>query len=94
MSTEDTVYSATNELRQRLTDLEQDIQALGKTVRAAAAEKVHEVRDDAAAFCAERRAKAADVERVIEQRIVEQPLMALLTAAGIGFVLGSLWMRR
>lgn len=94
MSTENTFRSATDELRQRLADLEHDFEALTQAGKAAAREKLFEARNTAAAFCEERRAKVCGLEQSLEHCIAEQPVKAILAAAGGGFVLGALWMRR
>lgn len=94
MSTEDSVRSATDELRQRIADLERDLAALGPAAKDAAREKLHDVREGAAAYCHDGRAKVEGIERTIEKTIVEQPARSLFVALGVGFILGALWMRR
>jgi ElaB/YqjD/DUF883 family membrane-anchored ribosome-binding protein len=94
MSTEETLRSATDELRQRLADLEHDLAAVAQASKAAAREKLEEARSSAAAYCDERRAKVQGLEKSLEQCVAEQPVKAVLAAAAAGFVLGALWMRR
>lgn len=94
MSSENAVHTATDELRKRIADLERDLAALGPAATSAAREKIHDVRDSAAAYCNEGRARMEGVERAIEKTIVEQPARSLFVALGVGFILGALWMRR
>jgi len=38
--------------------------------------------------------KAQKLEKTLETKIKENPLQALLIAAGVGFVIGAWWRRR
>jgi ElaB/YqjD/DUF883 family membrane-anchored ribosome-binding protein len=72
----------------------QDIQELGGMARDMAQEKVAQLRASASEYCEEGRDKVQQVERGFEQYVREQPLKSLLIAAGVGILLGGLWMRR
>ncbi|MBS0207701.1 MAG: DUF883 family protein [Planctomycetes bacterium] len=93
-SSADQTHRAAAELRQRLADLERDIKALAEAAKAAAREKVSDLRQEAETCREEQRAKIRGVEQSIEQCLTEHPIRAVLTAAGIGFVLGAIWTRR
>ena len=72
----------------------QDIQELGGMAREMAQEKVEQLRASASEYCEEGRDKVQQVERSVEQFIRQQPLKSILIAAGVGMLLGGLWMRR
>jgi ElaB/YqjD/DUF883 family membrane-anchored ribosome-binding protein len=62
--------------------------------RERATDYVEHGRELASHYLEEGRQRAIGLERSLEQQIREQPLRAMLTAAGIGFVLGILFSRR
>ena len=66
----------------------------GTTDRGAAQENVEQLRAGAAACTSEGRDNVEQVERSFAQYVREQPLKSILIAAGIGMLLGGLWMRR
>lgn len=72
----------------------QDLQELGGMAREMAEEKVEQLRASASEYCEEGRDKVQQVERSFEQFIRQQPLKSILIAAGVGMLLGGLWMRR
>ena len=72
----------------------QDIQELGGMAREMAREKVEQLRASASEYCEEGRDKVQEVERSFEQFVGQHPLKAVLIAAGVGMLLGGLWMRR
>ena len=72
----------------------QDLQELGGMARDMAQEKVEQLRASASEYCEEGRDKVQQVERSVEQFIRQQPLKSILIAAGVGMLLGGLWMRR
>ena len=72
----------------------QDLQELGGLAREMAQEKVEQLRASASEYCEEGRDKVQQVEHSFEQFVRQQPLKAVLIAAGVGLLLGGLWMRR
>ncbi len=72
----------------------QDIEELGGMARKTAQEKVEQLRASASEYCEEGRDKVQQVEHSFAQYVREQPLKSVLIAAGVGLVLGRLWMRR
>ena len=72
----------------------QDLQELGGMAREMAQEKVEQLRASASSYCEDKRDKVQQVERSVEQFIRQQPLKSILIAAGVGMLLGGLWMRR
>lgn len=72
----------------------EDLQELGGMAREMAQEKVEQVRASAVDYAKEGREKIRSVEKSIEEYIREQPLKSMLIAAGVGLLLGRLWLRR
>jgi ElaB/YqjD/DUF883 family membrane-anchored ribosome-binding protein len=62
--------------------------------REQAAQYMDQGRELAAEYLERGRQTAMELEQTLEQQIRQQPLRAVLTAAGIGFVLGILLARR
>ena len=80
--------------RRKARTVTQDLQELGGMAREMAQEKVAQLRASASDYYEEGRDTVQQVERGFEQYIREQPLKSILIAAGVGLVLGGLWMRR
>ena len=74
--------------------VKQDLQELGGMAREMAEEKVEQWRASASEYCEEGRDKVQQVERSFEKFIRQQQLKSILIAAGLGLLLGGLWMRR
>lgn len=92
-------------LRDKAADLKHDVEALGATARQAAHEHASTVRDAAGHLYEEGRERAGQLydegrqraqrfERTVENQVRERPLQAVLVAAGVGFILGALCVRR
>jgi ElaB/YqjD/DUF883 family membrane-anchored ribosome-binding protein len=86
MNQEDSVAGAAEKVR------DQASQVAGQ-VRDAAREKYEELRDQAADYYEQGREKAHEWQHGVEQYVQEQPIKALLIAAGVGMLLGILWKR-
>ena len=85
---------ATDRLRKQAKEVTQDLQAMGGIARDAANEQLGQMRDNASEYYEQGRDKAHQVKRTLEQFILDQPLKAILVAAGVGLLLGRFWMRR
>ena len=85
---------ASNRLGGKARTVTQDIQELGGMARDMAQEKVEQLRASASEYYEEGRDTVQQVERGFEQFIRQQPLKSILIAAGVGMLLGGLWMRR
>jgi ElaB/YqjD/DUF883 family membrane-anchored ribosome-binding protein len=72
----------------------QDLRELGGMARDMAQEQVAQLRASATDYCEGGRDKVQQVERSFEEFIRERPLKSILIAAGVGVLLGGLWMRR
>ena len=62
-------------------------------IKDAATEQLHHARETASEYYDQGRAKAQEWERSLEEYVPEQPMKALMIAAGVGIVLGILWKR-
>lgn len=82
------------ELREKAAALGHDVQELGKSTRDLAQDAVGMIRDNASEYYQQGVKKAQSLEKNLESKIKENPLQALLIAAGVGFVLGAIWKRR
>jgi ElaB/YqjD/DUF883 family membrane-anchored ribosome-binding protein len=59
----------------------------------AAQEKFNEMRDQASEYYEQGRQRAMEWEHSLEDYVQQQPIKALLIAAGVGAMLGFLWRR-
>ena len=84
----------TAEFRDKAATLGHDVQELGKAGRELANDAVGILRDNASEYYQQGVKKAQSLEKNLETKIKENPLQALLIAAGVGFVLGAIWKRR
>jgi ElaB/YqjD/DUF883 family membrane-anchored ribosome-binding protein len=79
--------SSAEQLREKATQVGQDIRDLGTVAKEVAAEKVDH-------WYKEGREKAIQFEQTLENRIREYPLQSVMIAAGVGFLAGCLVSRR
>jgi ElaB/YqjD/DUF883 family membrane-anchored ribosome-binding protein len=87
--------STTSErLGKQAKEVTEDLQKMGGTVRDAAQEKLGKMGEKASEFCAQGRDKVHGVTCACEQFLRERPVMSVLVAAGIGWLLGRFWKRR
>jgi ElaB/YqjD/DUF883 family membrane-anchored ribosome-binding protein len=87
MEAKGTDRSPTEELREKATQVRQDIRELGAVAKDVATEKVDH-------WYKEGREKAIQFEQTLENRIREHPLQSVMIAAGVGFLAGYLVSRR
>ena len=85
---------ASNRLGGKARTVTQDFQELGGMAREMAQEKVEQLRATASGYFDEGRDNVQKLERGFEQFVRQQPLKSILIAAGVGLLLGGLWMRR
>ncbi|SFV29325.1 Membrane-anchored ribosome-binding protein, inhibits growth in stationary phase, ElaB/YqjD/DUF883 family [Devosia crocina] len=89
------------ELEAQVALLQEDIKAIGETLRKLTGEKAHEVRDIAEAevrqlkrrgqhMIEEAQDQAGEYEQQLKDTIREKPLTSVATALGVGFVLALL----
>jgi ElaB/YqjD/DUF883 family membrane-anchored ribosome-binding protein len=101
VETENRPSDATGHLRQRASEVGQNIRDIGSNirdmggdVRDVAREQVSHIKDKASDYYQQGREKARRWENSFEGYVQEQPVKSLLLAAGVGFVLALLWRRR
>jgi ElaB/YqjD/DUF883 family membrane-anchored ribosome-binding protein len=85
--------SATDQLRDKATDVADKVRDIGNQATQAAQEQFSHLRENANEYFDQGREKAQQWQHELEEYVHEQPLKALLIAAGIGVVLGVLWKR-
>lgn len=86
--------STEDRLREQAHKVVDDVQEMGGLATAAVQERFEGLRDDASDYYEEGRVKAQDVQLSVERMIQEQPVKAVLIAAGVGLLFGRFWMRR
>ena len=86
--------TTTNRLGKQAKTVNQDIQKLGGTVRDAAQEKIEQVGEKAAEYYEQGQDKVRGAACACEQLLRERPLMSVLIAVGVGWLLGRFWKRR
>ena len=86
--------TTSNRLGKQAKEVTEDLQKMGQTVRDAAQEKLGQVGEQAAQYYEQGRDKVHDVTCVCTEFLRERPLMSVLIAAGIGWLLGRFWKRR
>lgn len=82
------------EFREKVSTLGHDVQELGKVTKEVMGDTVGIIRENASEYYQQGVKKAQSLEKSLETKIKENPLQALLIAAGVGFVLGAVWKRR
>lgn len=84
---------STENLRDKAGEVVGNIREMGNQAKDAAKEQYEHVRDSASEAFEHGREKAAKWQHDLEEYVHEQPIKALLIAAGIGVVLGIVWKR-
>lgn len=85
--------SATEQLRDKASEMSQNLRDIGGQVKEAASEKYNQLRDQASEYYQQGRETAQEWEQSLEGYVQEKPLQAVMIAAGIGLLLGLLWKR-
>lgn len=89
-----TRISTEDRLREQAHKVVDDVQQMGGLATAVAQQRFDELRDDASGYYEQGRVKAQDAQLSVERLIQDQPVKAVLIAAGIGLLFGRFWMRR
>jgi len=84
---------ASQQLADKATQVRDNIRDIGSVAKDAAREQVQGLRDQANEYYEQGRQRVTEVEDSIETYVKEQPIKALLIAAGAGLLLGILWKR-
>lgn len=83
-----------DEVRRKTAELKQNAQDLTSAAKAAANEKLGEIRSSANEYYETSRQRVYEAEASVEDYIRDQPVKAMLIAAGVGFFLGACYVRR
>jgi len=75
-------------------EVTEDLEEMGGTVRDAAQERLRQVGEKTAEYCEQGREQVHGAACACEQFLRQRPLMSVLLAAGIGWLLGRFWNRR
>ena len=81
-------------LSDRAATIASDVHEVRAAARKVAADGVEAIRDTAHQYLDEGRQRVRSVGDNLHTKLEEQPVKALLLAAGIGFLLGAIWTRR
>ena len=95
----------TSSATERSGDIRQNLQEMGTMARDVANQTVDQIRETAQERAGQLRStaeeyynvgrdRASELERSLEERIREKPINSVLVAAGVGMLLGIVWMRR
>lgn len=85
--------STTEQLRDTASQVGQQLRDAGSQVRDAASQKYEDLRNQASEYYEEGRQRAQEWEQTVEDYVQQQPVKALLIAAGVGFLMGAIWKR-
>jgi len=84
---------ATEQLRDKASQVAGNLREAGAQVQDAAREQYEHLRETAGEYFEEGREKARQWQHDLEDYVQEQPVKALLIAAGVGLFLGVVWKR-
>jgi ElaB/YqjD/DUF883 family membrane-anchored ribosome-binding protein len=90
----DDLRQSANELRDAASQAVQSVQKMGTHARNLAQERIGDIREAAGDYYEQGREQASQLKENLEETIRDKPLRSALIAAGIGMLLGILWMRR
>ena len=87
-------HSATDDLKEKAGRVGKDLRDTVGAVRDVASEQYENVRQRAADYVQQGRERVEEWEEGLEGYIKDNPIRALMIAAGAGLLLGLLWRRR
>jgi ElaB/YqjD/DUF883 family membrane-anchored ribosome-binding protein len=87
-------HTATDDLKEKASRVGKDLRDTVGAVRDVAGEQYENVRQRAADYVQQGRERVEEWEEGLEGYIKDNPMRALLIAAGAGLLLGLLWRRR
>ena len=85
--------TTSNQLGKQAKKVTEDLQEMGGTVRDAAQEQLGQVGEKAAEYYGQGQDKVHDATCACMEKLRERPLMSVLIAVGIGWLLGRFWKR-
>ena len=88
------VRSKRDDVAEQASTIARDLHEVGNATRRMANDSVEALRDSANQYLDEGRVRVRELSESMQHRVQEQPMKSVLIAAGIGFLLGVLWVRR
>jgi len=85
--------SSAAQLRDKASEVGQNLRDMGAQAREVASEQVNQLRDTASQYYQQGRERAMEFEQNFEDYVRQQPVKSVLIAAGVGVLLGILWRR-
>jgi len=82
------------EFRQKAQALKQDVQDLGRLTKTVAQESYENLRHQVGDALEQGKERAQNWEKSLEEQIKNNPVKAVMIAAGVGLLLGALWKSR
>ena len=83
----------TQQLKDKASEVASNVRDMSSQVKEAATEQYENLRDSATEYYQAGRDKAVEWQNQLEDYVREQPLKAVLMAAGVGVLLGIIWKR-
>jgi ElaB/YqjD/DUF883 family membrane-anchored ribosome-binding protein len=83
----------TQQLKDKASEVASSVRDMSSNVKEAATEQYEHLRDSASEYYQAGRDKAVEWQNQLEDYVREQPLKAVLMAAGVGVLLGIIWKR-
>jgi ElaB/YqjD/DUF883 family membrane-anchored ribosome-binding protein len=84
---------ASGNLGETAAQVGQNLRDLGSQARDTATQQYEQYRQQAQEYYEQGRERAREVQQNLEQYVQDQPVKALLIAAGVGMLLGIIWKR-
>jgi ElaB/YqjD/DUF883 family membrane-anchored ribosome-binding protein len=82
------------DLAEKASNVTKDLQEMGAATRRMASESVESLRETANQYLDEGRDRVRELSETVQHRVQDQPMMSILIATAVGFLLGVLWVRR
>ena len=87
-------HSATDAMKEKAAQVGQQAADMANSAKEAAAVRAEQAREQAMQYVEQGRAKAMELSSQVEAYVRQEPTKALLAAAGVGFAVGFLLIRR
>lgn len=84
----------TSDFKDKVSDLNSDVQEIGKITKNMATEAVGMIRENSSGYLEQGKEKFQQIEKTMETKIRENPTKALLIAGAVGLVAGLIWLRK
>ena len=89
-----TKRAARDTVADRASAITKDFHEVGDAAKRIATDSVEALRETANQYLDQGRSRARELGDSVQTRVQEKPVKSLLIAAGLGFLLGALWIRR